>query len=329
MKPHEFMASLKSGPLFPLYCFYGEDPYIQELAVRLLGHRSGHGGPDDLNYEVYYGATVSIATIIDSARTLPLLGTGKFVLVKEADRIPKVRHKALHAYCSKPNPKTILIFTAKKLPFTDELVQVVQKQGLIRQLSNPSSAELPLWIQHLADGEGASIEHEAVILLQDLIGASLIELSQAVIKLSLFVGEGQTITRADVEQIISRLRIDSVFELTDYMGSGKRERALVALARLLGSEEPPLRILTMISRHFRLMLQAQALLEQGKSSEQVRESLNMKPFVWKKMLPQLRRFSRPQLELCMQRLWETDRSLKSQQVPPHIMLERLILDLCI
>jgi len=329
MKPAEFFARFQANSLSPLYCFTGEDGYLQDLAVQILERQCGFTSRDEVNYEVHYGASTSLAAVIDSARTLPFLGPRKFVLVREADRIRKARFKTLLPYCIKPNSRTVLVFTGKNCPFPADVSRAFQEHGVILALSiNPRGADTPAWIQYLAREEGKSIGSDASALLQELIGNNLQELSQAVEKLALYAGERPAISRMDVEETISRLRADSIFELTDHLGMGRRDRALVILHRLLESGEAPLFILTMIARHFRSILKAQILLEQGMSADEICRSLSIKSFVWSKILPQTKTFSRARVRGFFQRFWETDRSLKLQQISGAVILEQLVFDLC-
>jgi DNA polymerase III delta subunit len=64
------------------------------------------------------------------------------------------------------------------------------------------------------------------------------------------------------------------------------------------------------------------------SPEKVKNQLKLRDFIWKKLYPQVDKFSRQKLEFCFQRLWEADLDLKTQRTPKKIVLEQLIMDLC-
>ena len=343
MKPAELLSTITQGALLPLYYFYGDDHYLKEMVLRHLEKQGGFADHDPLNYEVHYGASASIPVIIDSARTLPFLGTRRFVLVKEAEKIPAARHKELYAYCGNPNKKTTLVFSGKeketkgkedKCPLRGDLLAAFQKNGLVQHIPLPHHrTEIHSWIQHLAREQQKTVSADASALLQDLVGNSVQDLARALEKLALFVGERKNIDQADVETIISRLRSESIFELTDHIGAGKRGSALVALNQLMESGEPPLLILSMITRHFRILLLAHTLLGQSASPEELRRKLALQKlvvpsFVVSKLLVQAPKFSRKKLEQCFARLWETDRAIKSQRTPASLLMESLVLDLC-
>ncbi len=330
MKPAELFSNFKEGRLHPLYYFCGEDLYLQEQAIRYLEKQGGFEDHNDLYYEIYYGGTTPLITILESARSLPFLGSRKFLLVKEAEKIPAARHKELLTYCRKPSSRSVLVFSekGKKCSIKGELLRAFKEHGFIQQIPQPNRSEVPSWIHHLAREQEKTITNDALALLQGLVGESVQDLSRAVEKLALFVGERKNITRGDVEATMSRLRVESVFELADHIGTGRRRSALTALNQLVESGEPPLYILSMITRHFRMILIAHALLEQGTSPEEVQEYLGIQTFIVRKLLPQAEKFSRTRLEGCFERLWKTDWSLKRRHASSKVLLEQLVLDLC-
>jgi DNA polymerase-3 subunit delta len=328
MKSAEFFAPLEEGPILPLYYFYGNDAYLREKATRLVLHHWGEAINRGINFEVYSGASTPLSTIIDDARTVPFLGNQKVILIREAEKLAPSGQEVLLAYLKNPNPKTILILTGDTITLEKNHRAVFRKHGLVMEFKHPYSNEVPAWIKHMAQDLGKSISNHTTQLLQELVGSRLQDLSNELEKLSLYSGERKEITREDLETVISTLKVESVFELTDYIGNRKTAKALIALSQLTESGEPPLKILALITRQFRMITKARLLLEQGIPPEKIKHSLNIKDFIWKKLSPQVNKFSRKKLEKCFQRLWGTDVALKTQSIPKKIILEQLIIDLC-
>jgi DNA polymerase-3 subunit delta len=165
-------------------------------------------------------------------------------------------------------------------------------------------------------------------MLQESVGNRLQDIANELEKLNLYVGESKEITEELIEKAVSSLRVESIFELTDRVGNRKVLDALVALAQLMKSGEPPLKILAMITRQFRLLTKARSLLDQGMGPDEIRSALKVRDFVWRKLSPQAARFSREKLEKCYQLLLKADLALKSRTISHKIILERLIMDLC-
>ncbi len=328
MRPVEFFSSLKEGPLLPLYYFYGEERYLQEKAIHSILDRWGEKINRGLNFEIFSGGSTPLSTIIDSARTVPFLGKKKVILIKEAERISTSGNDVLFTYLKKPNPRTTLIFTGSTINFQGNSRISLNKTGLVREFRHPFPSEIPDWIKYMAKESGKSIEPRAIYLILELVGNRLQDIANEMEKLSLFVGERKEITSEDIEKVISSLRVESIFELTNSIGSRKLENALIVLSQLIKSGEPPLKILALISHQFRMITKARFLLDQGMDPEAVKNQLKLRDFIWKKLYPQVDKFPRQKLEFCFQRLWEADLDLKTQRTPKKIVLEQLIMDLC-
>ena len=103
---------------------------------------------------------------------------------------------------------------------------------------------------------------------------------------------------------------------------------MVALSQLMQTGEPPLKILAMITSQFRLLTKARSFSDQGMRGESIKRALKMPDFIWRKLSPQVHKFSREQLDRCFQLLLQADLALKTQAVSKKVILERLIMDLC-
>ena len=110
---------------------------------------------------------------------------------------------------------------------------------MVLSLPQPKHTEIPSWIQYVAQGQGKTIANDGATLLQDLVGDSIQDLAAAVEKLALFVGKEKRIPRSAVEQTISRLRVESVFELAAFISAGRRKQGACRLEPSSGQRRTP------------------------------------------------------------------------------------------
>ncbi|MCX8012401.1 MAG: DNA polymerase III subunit delta [Desulfobacterota bacterium] len=335
MKPNDFFLKFSSESLLPFYYFYGEDKYLKNKAIEILLSRLGEKVIRGLNFEIFLSSEISLINIIDHARTIPLLGKRKIILLKAAEELPPENHHQLACYLKNPTLKTTLVLISSDINFRHkgsrsvlQLITNYSGYGMVVEFNHPYNKEIPYWINYLAKEQGKSIDSPAIALLQELIGNNLQEISQEIEKLALFVGERKEITTQDVMQVTSPLGIKSVFDLVEYIGNKKLSPALILLSQLLASGEQPLKILGLIASNFRKLIKARLLLEQGKNQSEIKSLLNMQEWIWRKFYPQINKFSPEMLENCIQKIWETDFTLKTQGTPSKLLLERLVMDLC-
>lgn len=336
MKPADFFSKFKEGPLLPLYYFYGEEEYLKDKAVHIVSEHLGEKINRGLNFEVFSSSSTPIATLLDHARTIPFLGGRKIVLLKEAEKISsQEQEEHLFPYVESPSKKTTLILISSAVNFRGNAFKPLLKSfakyagyGLVLELNHPYQNEIPDWIKYMAQNFGKSIGPSAIFLLHELIGNKLLDIFHEMEKLALFSGEKKEITKDDVEKVISSLRTESVFELVDHIGNQRLYEALITLSQLLKSGEQPLKLLALIVRQFRMISKARTLADQGLKPAEITNALKIREFVWKKLYPQLNKFSEKKLMDCFQQMWEADIALKTRNIPKKIVLEKLVMELC-
>ena len=115
-----------------------------------------------------------------------------------------------------------------------------------------------------------TLDASALADLADFVGDDLRQLDQELIKLADYAagssrpGEApRTITRADVRKLVPETRAANVFDLVEALGSGNGPTAGRLLQHALDVDgEQPLRLLALIGRQYRLLIQAKALQAQ-------------------------------------------------------------------
>ena len=86
--------------------------------------------------------------------------------------------------------------------------------------------------------------------------------------------------------------------------------ALELLEALVGTGEPPLRIVYMIHRQFRLLARARALFTKGASRSEVASTLKVPPFVARKLEEQTRNLDEDDLEEALALTLDLESGLK-------------------
>lgn len=99
------------------------------------------------------------------------------------------------------------------------------------------------------------------------------------------------------------------------------------LQRLLEDGQPPLYLLHMIIRQFRILLRIKELLGKGTSATDIRALLGLHPFVANKMMKQAPNYSIAQLEAIYHRLLETEVTVKRGAMEPRLALDVFVTEL--
>jgi DNA polymerase-3 subunit delta len=257
-----------------------------------------------------------------------MMAPWRVIVVKDAQLFTSQQVKILISYCEKPSSSTCLILLGGSLgPWRGHL-NVLEKNGKAIAFSHPKGSALTRHMARIARQLGKEIAPEAADLMREMVGNHLAEVYQELSKLACYVGDRREIQVEDVETVISPIRSHSIFDLTRAIGMKKCPDALGILHYMLEGGEPPLRILTMIVRQFRLLWVAKEMRSLGVRDRDIGKALSIPDFVLQGFLTQMGNFTAKELEEGYGHLFQADLVLKSRSTPRGIVLEKLIISLC-
>lgn len=343
----ELLNSLKRGVVSPVYLFYGEEAYLREQAVLRFKEYLLEGGQDELNFDRIEGEQVTPAEIAARAETLPFFAGKRLVVVRdpvffkagkrsageapegEVGPISTGKEAPLLDYLKHPLVSTCLIFTTgEPVDKRRRLFQAIKKNGRAVEFTYLSRGELARWLAQKAGAAGTKFVSGAGDVLLDATGPSLLKLVAELEKLFCYTaGQGQ-ITPEDVRLVCPPRVEENIFAIVDAVGERRCRKALAGIKEMLAAREPPLRILFMISRQFRLLLQVHDLLGRGFPPGEIPARLKIHPYVAQKVRAQCRKFSRPFLIGAFDSLFELDLAVKTGRQEFYPAVETFLLELC-
>jgi DNA polymerase-3 subunit delta len=323
MEVDDLREELAKGKLRPVYVLVGPERWRIDRAVAAIRKVALDDATAAWNLELFAGKDGKAVKILAAARTPPMMGRGRFVLVRDADALEATELDALAPYLEDPSPTTTMVLLAERIDGRRKLAAVARKTGAWVEAPNIPERALPAWSMRIAKAQGHDLDGAAATALVDCCGADLYLLDDAIQRLGLYVGEGRPITAAAVGECIAPLRAGNVFELVDAIGRRQTPRALSLLGQLLDAREPGLRILWWMARHVR-----QLVVARETTSRDLPGKLGVPPFVADKLAQQARGFSTGKLEQALDVLSATDLDLKGAKRTERLILEEAVLRLC-
>jgi DNA polymerase-3 subunit delta len=133
---------------------------------------------------------------------------------------------------------------------------------------------------------------------------------------------------ADIREIVSDTKVDSIFELTDAVGGKDLGKALRNLNTILRDGEAPLMVLAMLTRHFRQLWRVKELCVKGVPSQEIGKAAGINPYFVKGILEQTRNYRISEFKGIFERFFEIDYALKTSGGKPVNLMECLIMDIC-
>ena len=331
--PAAVRKQIAQGKADPVYLIIGDDDAdMSRLAADLTAVVE-----DELrafNTERIYATerSATAASIVESARTLPMMGDRRVVVVLRGERLLKPKRRAksddeappddggepagqadvLEAYVRAPEPRTTLVVVAADADRTRRLYKTFQKhativecwglKGLAQDPKNVKGWELEKIAREAAalvtrtvKEAGFTIDPTAARLIAVRAGADITTLRGDLQRLMLYVGDRTAIDVKDVLEIVSGETLQDQWALSDAIVQKDARKALRQLGLAFDSGSVPYMIL-------------------GQLAYCVREKV---------AAADARR-----VPAAVEALFRTDVELKSSGGDPRVLLERLVVELC-
>lgn len=331
----QFFDSVKLGLVSPVYLFYGNEPLLLDEAVNSLRRiLVPEGG--DWNTEFFYGDSVSIEEVVNSASTAPFFAGRRLIVVKN---IPWLSVKnedgkddallPLLSYLEAPSNDTCLVFTVRgQVDKRRKLVSAIAKAGRVVEFVVPTGSQLNIWLERRFQKAGKKVSGEVIHYLTLVAGENLAFLAMEVDKLCLYCGQKQEITMEDALQVVSKSSLLSIFEMLDAVSSRQAARAVELYRGMVRQGEAEQKILVMLAKQLRDMLAVQSMLEQGYRQGDIAKELGLHPYVAGKYQRMSGQFSRRELIGSLEILLAADIANKSGEGELYALLEIAIMRIC-
>lgn len=202
-----------------------------------------------------------------------------------------------------------------------KLNKFISKNGKVVTFDKKKPQELAIWVQTFCKEKGLEIGKAEAVYLVDLCGSNKQVLVNELLKLMDYVEDGK-ITKADIDKICIKTSEVIIFDLTDSYGRKDIKATLLYLEELLENKEPLQKIFIMIAKHFKSLLLAKVVLEQGKS---VASELGINPYPAKKYAEQSKNFSKEELIRIFKELATLDADSKVGKIDLKIGLQKIMM----
>lgn len=329
-------------PLKNIFFFHGPDTFSstektnhwQKQFIEKYG---------EFNISNFQGQNLDFGTFKSEAFSLPFGSKLRLVIIKNLLSQGKTNtQKAIAEEISNIPDHTIAIFLeTAKVDKRTSLYKKLTKTATTEEFTAPEKQELTKWIQgRLAHHNKnlqttVSIDFQTTNYLAALVGNNLHQLNQELQKLALLC-EHRPMTTADIKATTTPNFSESIFKLTDALGTKNLQKSLKILHDLNASGEEITRTFYMIVRQFRIIIQIQQLQQQGLTQKEIASALKLHPFVVKNTLPQTRNFQAAELKRIYNQILEIEIALKSGKIrlladnktELTLAIEKLIMNLC-
>jgi len=325
----ELQKNLRNENLSRVYLLLGPEEFLSRQLISRITELALGDGVRDFNLTDLDTPVTDSSTLLRELNAYPLGASRRVVVVRHVGSLPASSQQALQDYLSDPPDFITLILTADRMDRRKTLYKAIAGAGTVVELRPLKPAEVKAWIRERLRDSGKRISSELVGNIFELTGNDLSDVTNEVDNLLAYLGERETVTREDIDMLVSSRRRDPIYKLTEHVADRNLTGSWTVLRQLQAEGEHELRILWHLDHTVKKLLRAKCLIEDGVSEDAIMKSLQIKSFLRSRFFQQVRSFTMEELRRMYRAVVEWDNKFKStSRWHPDIDLELLVSELC-
>ncbi len=342
MTPDQALAEAEAaltgkGALRPVYVVVGEEQLLIERVVQALRRAADIERTAGFNLERMIASETSAERVVSAARTVPMMARRRVILVSGLERWDKDKREdetrshpldVIADYCAAPFDTALVVLSASKLNGSRRMMKAAKKEDYLVVCEPLRRHELPPWIVRNARALGHDIASSAAESLAELCGPELGSVSDALERLSLYVGKGARIDEEAIAATITRVRLDDVWALVDAIAARDLRKALATLSDVSSSREEGPRLLGAIGSRVRQLLKYDGARRAGEGPAEAAKFAGVMPFKAQDVERTVSRLPRGTLERWLMMMAEADLALKGSRRSSEDVLGTMLTAMC-
>ncbi len=313
---------LKTGQLNSVYLLYGEEAYLKKQYKDKL--RNAMIPPDDnMNYAYFEGKGINVNEVIDLGETLPFFAERRLIVMEDTGFF-KSASSELADYIKVMPDTTSIVFVETEVDKRGKLYKAVQSKGRAVELGRQDENTLLRWVASNVKQEQKMISENTARFFLAKVGTDMENIQKELEKLFCYCMDKDSITADDVEAICTTQITNQIFDMVNAVAEKQQRKALQYYYDLLALKEPAMRILFLLTRQFKLLLEVKTMDKQGYGRKEIAEKTGINPFVVGKYQTQAKAFSSKELRRIMEDSVDTEEAIKTGRLTDTLGVELFI-----
>ena len=328
----EFVQYLKVSSLSPVIVLFGSDRYLKKKILQAVEEKLG--GERKVEKEIFYAPESSADEVLNSLQTYSMFSPNKMVLVYQFQAWKENQRNELLDYYKGAGDRAVLVLIAEDPPSDYQerkryigWFESIDSQVPVVNLWDIDSEKAKTLIKEIVKDWGKRITEPTIDLLVELLGSKPELIYLELEKISLYLGEGKVITPELVSELVMGSRLQNIFEMTEALGKRDPEQSLKLYRKMQEEKQVKEMLLGIIKRHFRILIELQAVLGSNQLIKKVLDRYRVPAFFHKQYQSQAERFSQKELIRAFEEFYLMERRIKSSAIEQEAIMENLLLRL--
>lgn len=316
-------ADIKSGNFKQAYLLYGEETYLKQQYKQNLV-RALNPDEDTMNFHHYEGKGTDVRELIDLCETMPFFADRRVVLLEDTGFF-KNKCEELADYMKELPEYLCLVFVESEVDKRSRMYKAVKGCGTISEFAKQDEKTLIRWAAGLLGKEGRKITQRDMELLLTKTGTDMGNIRMELEKLISYTHGRDVVTAEDIEEICTTQTTNQIFAMVKAVTEKNQKRALELYYDLLTLKEPPMRILFLLAKQYRQLLQAKQFGAAGLAQPEIAAKLGVPAFVVRNIMTCARAYSVSELEQAVADFVDAEEAVKTGRLEDKLSVELLII----
>lgn len=313
---------IKTGNFKPVYLLYGEEAYLKKQYRDRITKAIFPDG-DTVNYAYYEGKGINPGELIDLAETMPFFAKRRLIVVENSGFF-KNATPDLADYIKTMPDTACFLFVENEADKRGKMYKAVKSKGRVVEMARQDEKTLLYWVAGNVKKEGYKIKEQTARYLLSTTGTDMENLEKELEKLFAYTLDEKEITPAAIDEICTAQISNKIFEMVEAVAAKHQKKAMDLYYDLLALKEPPMRILYLLSRQFKQLMEVKALCIKGMDKSQIAKTVGIHPFVAGKYMSRCRSFGLEELRSIMEDAADTEQLVKTGRLSDVMSVELFI-----
>lgn len=325
---HPFQQTLDAPSLPTITLLVSPDEVRTSRAVALLLEKVFLGQNGPVNY--LNGREFDLRDVTrlgESASSLSLFSTQEVSVLRHTEALRSAESKRLTELLPKFTEFHRLIMTASNMLAANPLRKFCESAGTYFEFERPKGHELTRWVERELARDGLRAESDEVLHALITIGEESLDAIVRTIEHLATYCTPPTLSLADVKALFPYRVTPSDFELLDRIGHTSPASSERLSGQLLGEGKSPFMLVGMFGRAYQSYLRIRYLEARGLSGSDLRNALNVSPWILQKQSAMARRYEVAELKRCLEAIARADSRLKNRSLGDVLIMSQLLHDL--
>lgn len=267
----------------PVYAFSGNDELRKHESLDAELARWARLEPETPPiHETHFGEELNAASVAESYQSPDLFAPRKALILRNYDKVNAAGKELLEKAFQTDNAQTAVFITVEKMDGRSAFAKALSKEDRLFEFKLPYDNKIPAWLMDRAKQRyNRKLGPSEAQLLQDIVGNETSELDRELEKLDTFLPKGQALTAESIRDVVSPLKVHTIFEYQKAAGLKKPQDFLPALRNLLDNsgEGGGIGAAMMLFNHFLKLARIRAMMDEGAGEKEIEDTFKLNHFL--------------------------------------------------